>query len=1151
MLTVILSPLATSSGTDLFIPPKIFIPPESPHPITWQSNNIGTFFRVGNDITYRRYQQFFTPELFPELVEKVAWMLIGGYSLAYIANYASQFFTGALAIHLAYLGTIYTGYHATRALLYLIDGKTGHEQIYISNSEIRRLFYLELMYDSCGHQRLNILPYPQQAGLFKSNSISPAEKDGVSTWTHLHSILINHNIASVQLSWVGEGIITGLKVTIKRLSGKTESKVLPLLFNFIRFYTLENMLHKEETPLDKPGSYNSHPLNTLMDGKILFEVLPELVTGSVWGSLSLDHQIMTSGPEKYLYTTSISDHLGDSSNLQLVWQPLPYPHYHPRLVISETSSFALHTFSDSLATQGADSNLAEHLVRSVEWIVFSVVLELLKHKWDTDRLYPSDNPVTTATNAFQNNNPRMLGYTEPLSISSWQQVLVDLPAGDIQNSAISYLEGLSSNALLDFWRNRYQPVSSVTEISPLWPAIIRESSQTSVQQILEYMLWERPGQLVHLSPYLGEEIAEFLTWDPRTLPTKVEYLNQSLDRDDLLTLSRSLLGMLDRKSTREHSKALQLLAGYLYYLPDDIHIELLSEYTPIRLINSPFSLYSIRVAFEKQLQGNQRKIMESAHKIKEWVDKTRTGFVAKLFFDNSAVNPKDTSSADQMIWEAIKHFPEKEKEIIAKTLASPDVDRIDKMSRWASRTLFIDKMIYYLSLGTLSTTHLLVIQARRPDLYQELMSLTAGPCWAPEEWRYSQLASIFGEDEVTYFIDLIMEAARSRQLVVVDRLIDHHGYPMWLLIQSASVIDDIAILTSLADAKEDMYFDHLGTVQTEAPEEAKKLLDAVNADVQINQLRKRLEQTGEFSTFLLKNTHYLYVAKAIQVHLGGQREFNRWDLVGPETLVEILRLTIANKCEACLPPLTSQLLAMPKEFLHKLELKSPDVAWLSNAYLKLHASDQLPQRESVGVLAMIASREKFDLMNAMLQPMTDVSLSSALMSELTNVVTDPGQIDIMMREASINQAAHFLGSLSQSEQWETSLQWAYSASHRVCNNLDLLCNNPPSDEHLETIKRWTTINRLQTKKLALLDNIHHGLTCTICFKLFNKPMTTTCGHLFCHHCLTDMFQHQASNTILCPLCRDFVHKNQLRQPPKELESMLEEMKKATDLTQND
>jgi len=48
--------------------------------------------------------------------------------------------------------------------------------------------------------------------------------------------------------------------------------------------------------------------------------------------------------------------------------------------------------------------------------------------------------------------------------------------------------------------------------------------------------------------------------------------------------------------------------------------------------------------------------------------------------------------------------------------------------------------------------------------------------------------------------------------------------------------------------------------------------------------------------------------------------------------------------------------------------------------------------------------------------------------------------------------------------------------------------------------------------------------CSICSEILFEPVTTTCGHTFCKHCLIKWFQHQSQ----CPLCRETLNSSSTR-----------------------
>jgi len=85
--------------------------------------------------------------------------------------------------------------------------------------------------------------------------------------------------------------------------------------------------------------------------------------------------------------------------------------------------------------------------------------------------------------------------------------------------------------------------------------------------------------------------------------------------------------------------------------------------------------------------------------------------------------------------------------------------------------------------------------------------------------------------------------------------------------------------------------------------------------------------------------------------------------------------------------------------------------------------------------------------------------------------------------------------------------------------------SPPSNSTpLATIMGGGDLGRdvaMEAGKLARPSNIDvNDFECVLCFRLFCKPVVTSCGHTFCKHCLLSALKFKPN----CPLCRCPLHK---------------------------
>ncbi|XP_043836673.1 tripartite motif-containing protein 72 [Dromiciops gliroides] len=54
---------------------------------------------------------------------------------------------------------------------------------------------------------------------------------------------------------------------------------------------------------------------------------------------------------------------------------------------------------------------------------------------------------------------------------------------------------------------------------------------------------------------------------------------------------------------------------------------------------------------------------------------------------------------------------------------------------------------------------------------------------------------------------------------------------------------------------------------------------------------------------------------------------------------------------------------------------------------------------------------------------------------------------------------------------------------------------------------------------ALMQGMYQDLSCPLCLKLFDAPITAECGHSFCRNCLLRLAPDTQAGTVLCPSCQ--------------------------------
>ncbi|ETE58889.1 Tripartite motif-containing protein 72 [Ophiophagus hannah] len=71
---------------------------------------------------------------------------------------------------------------------------------------------------------------------------------------------------------------------------------------------------------------------------------------------------------------------------------------------------------------------------------------------------------------------------------------------------------------------------------------------------------------------------------------------------------------------------------------------------------------------------------------------------------------------------------------------------------------------------------------------------------------------------------------------------------------------------------------------------------------------------------------------------------------------------------------------------------------------------------------------------------------------------------------------------------------------------------------------------MSSSQQRLMQGMHQDLSCPICLKLFQSPVTTECGHTFCQACLARVAteESEGKTTPSCPTCQALTKVEQLR-----------------------
>ncbi|KAI9803382.1 MAG: hypothetical protein M1833_000901 [Piccolia ochrophora] len=104
--------------------------------------------------------------------------------------------------------------------------------------------------------------------------------------------------------------------------------------------------------------------------------------------------------------------------------------------------------------------------------------------------------------------------------------------------------------------------------------------------------------------------------------------------------------------------------------------------------------------------------------------------------------------------------------------------------------------------------------------------------------------------------------------------------------------------------------------------------------------------------------------------------------------------------------------------------------------------------------------------------------------------------------------------------------------------------NPSDDSSIildvQTPTSGVSTISLDLRALDYLSPVDDNLTCSVCRCAFIKPVMTRCEHVFCKDCFESATKHQSQ--IKCPFCRSSVDSSELRDAPRALINMVEDLR---------
>lgn len=338
------------------------------------SSSPGLFFRFGNDFTFRRYGDYLSLNglrALPSLAFNIMkyWLVSKT-----TASELSRWTENTVTLHTAQVLSMAILPSVESAIYSLCTGtRVGPEQIQVDSTQIRKRFYLELIYQLGRHQQmLRITPYPLNPSTSPTLARVPLP-NGYSHWLELYEATWQHSVVHIDLSWVSPTAPEAIRIDIHYSDKATESTLVTLTHNGDSEslpVSIESLLHNEAKDFARARPIASLLTDAVIKNTVALIQNPDSAAtrfpmSRVAGQLEFD-------ADGYSGQLSLCGEQQPDcdSHLQLTYKPFPYPHFGMILQGQDHIKGSV----DATIKQLANANRAELILQLVEKVILHIFI---------------------------------------------------------------------------------------------------------------------------------------------------------------------------------------------------------------------------------------------------------------------------------------------------------------------------------------------------------------------------------------------------------------------------------------------------------------------------------------------------------------------------------------------------------------------------------------------------------------------------------------------------------------------------------------------------------------------------------------------------------------------------------------------------------